>query len=146
MFGFILALLYAAWVVIFGDSAPELAYLKSANFLFWWYMVWTIILGAFVGLFALVAMLGGAAAGASEGGKIGAAVGMVLGGGFSGLIVFFFAIRRAMYVGGAYLLSMAVTHGSPWEWHIPHLLLGGLLLLVAFVTGRRARASSSHSR
>lgn len=145
MFGFILALLYAAWVVIFGDSAPEVAYLKATDFLYGWHVVWTWILGVFVGLIALLVMLCGAATGASEGRGIGAVVGMVLGGGVSGLIVFLFAVRRALYVGGAYLLAHALTRTSPWHWNQAYLILGSLLLIVAFVTGAKARASRSRS-
>lgn len=146
MFGFVLALLYAAWVVIFGDSAPEVAYLKATGFLYGWYVFWTWILGAFVALIALAVMLGGAAAGASKGRGIGAVVGMVLGGGLSGLIVFLFAVRRALYVGGAYLLAHALTRASPWHWNQAYLILGSLLLLVAFITGAKARVRRSRSR
>ncbi|MDO8622055.1 MAG: hypothetical protein Q7R80_02395 [bacterium] len=147
MFGLILALLYATWVLVFGNAIPEVAYLKATGFLYGWYVVWTWILGVFVGLIALIMMLGGTAAGASKGGgKIGAIIGTVLGGGLSGLIVFLFAVRRALYVGGAYLLAHALTRASPWHWNKAYLILGSLLLLVAFVTAARSRAQRSRSR
>lgn len=145
--GLILALLYAGYLMVIRSLPTETVYLAATGFLYSWYFWWTIILGVIVGLVALVAIIGGGVAGACEGrGPIGAFGGIVLGGGFSLLIVLVFAIRRTLYVGGAYMLHTALTATSGgYSWDKGRLILGVLLLFVAALTKSRSSSNSDSS-
>lgn len=137
MFGLVIALLYAAFMPLFQSLPMEAVYLSATAFLYHWYLLWAIVLGAFVCTFALVPLVGGTAAGAMKGGVIGAALGFLLGGGASLLIVGVFMFRRLLYLGGSYLLSTALVDNV---WNVPRVVIGALLLLVALFA--RTRHSS----
>ncbi len=150
MFGFMLSLLYATWLVIVESISYEVAYLTATGFLYNWYFWWTVIMGAFVGVFALALPLLGLGGGLQKGGKLGALVGMFLGGVASFLTILIFAIRRGLYVGGAYLLHTALTLSyvdggkqAIATWDTKRLTLGGILLLIALITSRASSSSSS---
>lgn len=148
MLGFMLALLYAAWTILVQDLPGEMAYLSATGFLYDWYFWWTIIMGVFVGVFALAFPLLGLGGGLQKGGKLGALVGMFLGGGASILLIFFFALRRGLYMYGAYLLHAALmlNPDGGYTWDNKKVILGGLLLFVALITGRASSSSSSSSK
>ena len=151
MFGFMLSLLYATWLVIVESISYEVAYLTATGFLYNWYFWWTVILGSFVAVFALILPLIGLGAGLkNRGGKLLGLVGMLLGGVASFLTILIFAIRRGLYVGGAYLLHTALTLSyvdggkqAIATWDTKRLTLGGILLLIALITSRASSSSSS---
>lgn len=145
--GLIISLLYAAYLYTVSHSSFEVAYLSATNFLFWWYLVWTIIFGSFVAIIGIILPLVGGAAGYDRRDGAGAVVGFLLGGAASVFIIFLFLLRRAMYVGGSYLLSTAVAlHGSAYQWDKGRLIFGGLLILVAVLTRSRSSSSSSSKK
>lgn len=148
MLGLMFSLAYAAYLVLVKSVSGEMAYLSATGFLYGWYIFWTIILSIIAGVIALILPMIGAAAGASKDGKVGAVTGMILGGGASLFLLFFFALRRILYVGGAYLLHAALTinlDGSG-NWNKTKLIPGGLLLLVALISRKSGSSRSSSSR
>jgi hypothetical protein len=148
MLGAIFALFYAAYLAVVQSLGTEAVYLAATGFLYSWYFWWTIILGVIVGVIALVAVVGGGAVGASGGrGPFGAIGGAILGGGVSLLILLVFAIRRGLFVGGAFLLNTALVTNADggYEWITIRWVLGGLFLLIAFLTRSRSSSSSSSS-
>jgi len=148
MLGFMLSLLYAAWLTLVEDISYEVAYLTATGFLYNWYFWWTIIMGVVVGVFALAFPLLGLGGGLQKGGKLGAVLGMLLGGGASVLLIFVFALRRGLYMCGAYLLHAALmlNPDGGYTWDNKKVILGALLLFVALITGRASSSSSSSSK
>lgn len=140
MWGFMLALLYAAYLYFVSPSI-ETAYLGSTELLFRWHLIWSIIFGVIVLLANLLMLFAGAAAG-SIAGPVGALVGFIIGVSASLFISALFLFRRCLYVGGAYLLSTAlVLQNSSYTWDTVRLILGAVIFLVAILTSR-IRASS----
>src|SRR3989338_4092363 len=148
MLGAILALFYAAYMAVAQSLPTEGVYLAAIGFLYSWYFWWTIILGAIVGGISFAVLVGGGVIGASNGGPLGAIGGVILGGGISLFILVVFAIRRGLLVGGAYLLNtgLVAKPDGGYEWITVNLVLGGLFLLVAFLSHSSSSSSSSSSR
>lgn len=156
MYGIVLAFLYAGILCAFEGMGAALAYVHATNFLFWWYVAWSVILSVFMGLFCILFTLGGGLAGAARLRQnnrgplsmIGFLLGLGGGGALSLLFIFAFAVRRALYVVGAYLLSTAllvheVSGQVACEWNSLRLVLGGLLILVAILTKSKSSSSSN---
>lgn len=147
MFGLILVLLYVAYQYIVNSLAIEQVFLPATNFLFWWYLLWSIPLGILVLLIAgvLTTVLGFGGHG-SIGGWLGGLLGVASGGVVSLFIIVVFLFRRALYVGGAYLLNASLTpSGIGYEWDGTKLIFGGVLLFVALLTRPSSSSSSSSS-
>lgn len=147
--GMIAALLYAGYLYVIQDTIIEVTYLNATNFLFWWYVVWTIIFAVILFGIAIVAVVAGGVALGKDGGVLRGLFGAVLGGALSLVVVFVFAIRRALYVGGAYFLSTAlVLQDGFYHWEQGRLILGVLFLLVAVLTkgsgGYNSRSSTKN--
>lgn len=114
MIGLFLALLYAGVMSIKG--LPNLAILsQSSNFLFWWYIIWSVIQSIPVLFFLFILTLGTTAMGAGagydsgrNGAVLGGLIGLLLGGSLSLLAVTRFAIKRMLLILGSYLLSKSV--------------------------------------
>lgn len=147
MFGLILAVLYVAYQLIFGNGqmSTEDAFLNASHFLFWWYVVVYAILVPLVAAVCVLVPVAGAAAGSQKvGGAAGAFGGFLLGGGVSILLLVLFAIRVTMFVGGAYLLMTSGEYGATWgDFSVAKMVTGGILLLVGILT--RSHASSKKS-
>ena len=149
MIGAILALFFATYLAVAQSLPTEEVYIAATDFLYSWYFWWTIVLGVIVGIIALIAIVVGGAAGSADGrGPLGAIGGAILGGGVSLLILIVFAIRRGLFVGGAYLLNTALVANGPeggYEWITIRWVLGGLFLLIAFLSRSHSSGSSASS-
>ncbi|MBI4280859.1 hypothetical protein HY628_01520 [Candidatus Uhrbacteria bacterium] len=141
MFGLILTLVYAAYCVITGMSLEQF-YLPATNFLFWWYLIWSIPLALIILFVVVILPLIGAVAVGDRLGKMGRLLGFVAGGSLSLLTVFLFAVRSGLAIGGAYLLNQGLTviGGQP-HWNQTSAALGGIMVLIHVI----ARSSSSSS-
>jgi len=96
---------------------------------------------------SILLTVGGGVAGAdSFGGKLGAFLGVVGGGAVSALMAFFFLLRRGLFIGGACFLTNALTftEGMP-VWDKTGLAFGGVMLLVALLSGGRSSSTRSRS-
>jgi hypothetical protein len=159
MLGMILALFYAASMYVVSHATTGVTYLQSTHFLYEWYLVWTVILAVAMFVITLVIVLGGGVVGADgyrsglygrRLNMIGMFLGVAGGGAISLLLWVVFIVKRGLYVVGAYLLSTAlVIHGVAGEaiyvWDSVHLVIGGLLLLIALATSRFNYLSHSSS-
>ena len=149
MFGLIIAVLYAAYLYIISNLVPEVVYLKATNFLFWWCVVWAILWGMFaVFMGAILSLIiGRLSAGLSDKlSGLNGLLGLSAGGAISALFVFFILIGQALWVGGAYLLSTALmVQDGLYHWDYGRLVLGGLLVLIALLSGR-SKASFSKNK
>jgi hypothetical protein len=151
MLGLTLAALYVGWQLIAYDNmSGEVAFLNAATFLYYWYCVWSIIIGVFVGGISLLMILGIGANFAELNdsclGKVaGFFGGAAIGGGLSVLLFTFFSILCALYIVGAYLLMTAGTPDMAFaDFNMVRLVVGGILLLIAIFA--RSMSSSSSSK
>ncbi|MBI5421004.1 MAG: hypothetical protein HZA35_01690 [Parcubacteria group bacterium] len=143
MFGLVLAVLYAAYLYAITKAPQEVAYLNSSNFLFWWYVVWAVVTGAFLVVMILGFLFVGGVGGAMSGGPLGAFLGLGAGGAISGLLVLGGVINNVLFVGGAYLLHSALVHqATGYTWDMGRLVIGGLLLLIGILSTRSSSGSS----
>jgi len=147
MFGLILALVYGAGVYFLGkpNTFPEV-FLGTTNFLLWWYIITSIILGVIMALVSIGIAGAGTILGASKMGALGGVLGFFGGGALSVLIMVLFAVKVTCSVGGVYLLHNSLTGastGTP-EWDTAKLIFGGILLMLSLVMGASSRSSSKH--
>ncbi len=137
-----LGLIIAVVVFLVGYATcgrPEPAFLDSANFLFWWYLVCSLIL---MGM-TLLTVLGAAALTLPRflgGGWLGVAAAGLTGG---ALILFLalLALKLALPVIGAWFLSHAGTAMTSFaNFDHVRLVVGAVLIAVSFLF--RAKSSS----
>ncbi|MBI4991703.1 MAG: hypothetical protein HZB99_00605 [Candidatus Harrisonbacteria bacterium] len=153
--GILLAAIYAGFLYLFRTTNWPEIFLTSTNFLFWWYVVTSALIGLVVGLATLMFAVGGAVTGGlvgseSGGGKAGAVAGALLGllggGALSLLMLVSVAVGRLSLIYGTYLLhnSLLLTVSGGAEWDQTKLMIGGFLLLLGLVMGKGSGSSSSN--
>lgn len=143
MYGLIIAVLVAGWAMLIGGNTIEAAFLSASWFLWNWYWVWTLFLGAFIGLVAL-GITGTTTVAGSQvtGSKLGMIAGMAAVGGLSLKMFPKLALQRALLLLGSYALMNAGTPETTFaEFNKTYLIVGSALLFVGYITDRR-RASS----
>lgn len=154
MVGFIFGLLYLAFSAFVQGRGLEPSFLSASEFLYFWYIFWSIpllfIIGVTVfGMTAGAAAVGGALGGRSTLGKTLGALGGVAVGGGTALGAFGLGVARiALCIGGAWLLKTSGTPDMSFaEFDLPRLVIGGLMVVSAIVMTRminsRARSRSS---
>lgn len=128
MIGFLISLLLAAWLAVTQNLPAEPIFLIATSFLCKWYVITTVIM---VALRVLV-LLGIVTVGTATGGIGGFLASLIGGGAITLLSMLGLAIRRAMFIFGAYTLhaSLTMSQGA-YVWNIFYLVLGGVLLLIA---------------
>lgn len=135
MIGFILALLYFAAIYFLGQptTAPE-GFLSATNFLFWWYIVTTAIIGAIILLVGLGSS--GLTAHFADNKLLGFLIGS-LGGAATIVILVLFAISSAISIIGVYFLhhSLIITATGIAECNTVELIIGIVLLVVGLFRG-----------
>ncbi|MBU1199194.1 MAG: hypothetical protein KKF46_00480 [Nanoarchaeota archaeon] len=137
MFGLIIAAIIAA-INAFGDKASEVIFQNSTNFLFDWYVITTIIIGIIMIIITLVGVGVGTAAGG--------VLGFIGAGAVSLLGWIIFALKRGLFLSGAYFLTKGlVMTGAEPEWVIKNLILGSIILFIAVITRSKGSSSSSSS-
>lgn len=152
--GILLAALYVGYLYLFKTTLWTVIFLQTTNFLFWWYVVTSALIGLVIGLMAVLVLgagtlAGGAAGSKGGGGKAGAAAGALLGlmggGVLSLLVVVSVAVGRGALIGGTYLLhnSLALTVSGEAMWDQQKLIFGGFLLLLGLILGKGSGGSSS---
>lgn len=146
MLGVFIALLIAGWKYFISHQTPEAVFLSATNFLFWWFVITSIILAGIYLVIALGITEGGAIGGASAGGLLGGILGFVGGGALSFIILFVFAIARGLLIFSTYLIhhSLIMADGNP-EWNTGKLVLGIILFLIGLTANRASSSSSSSS-
>lgn len=143
MIGLFLALLYAGIMSIKGLTGLVILS-HSANFLFWWHLIWSIIYLIPISFLLFILTMGTTVAGvgagydAGKGGAlVGGIVGLLLGGSLSLLAIVRFAIKRTLLVLGSYLIVKSVSFSSSvignGELDKQNLIIGLILLFTGFV-------------
>lgn len=151
MFGVVIAVLIGLFQYIFVTKAPEAIWLTSTSFLFWWYIVWSSILAINI-LLVMLRITGDTtfAAGSSgygAGSKLLRGIGGFVGGGALSLLVgVLFFIFAVLKIGGAYLLSTAVTLTEQgYVWDTTTLIFGTLALVIGLIMSKSSSSSSLSS-
>lgn len=146
MVGLVLAVLWAGWQVLQGNTDFGSVYMVATTFLNQWYFWTTVAIAGVAMLIVSAFVLVGAVIGAEEGGKIGAVLGVLFGGAFSIVVLLFFAIRSACSIFGSALLVQALVSppGAPAVFDPPKLFLGSVLIAVAILLGRSSHVSLSY--
>jgi hypothetical protein len=148
MWGFLIGLAIVGFSMVFGGATISAAFLKAANFLFIWYLVFAVIrvfimiivnlgvLGTSVllALFSKFKLLAGGMAVATGGATL--------------VATMFMLLSSAMSVGGAYMLKISGTPEIPMsQFNLPYLIVGGLLIFFSVIWGsRRNRVVSVNTR
>lgn len=137
MIGLFLALTIAGLRYAFGTMLPEDVFIGSARFLFWWYLA-TGIVGISLGALAWAGDLGVEGARLRHG--VATALGWMLGVPRLPLqywgVLFFLALRRALFVAGAYLWTEGLRAvGATFARDDRLLLLGAVLLGLGVLSG-----------
>jgi len=149
MLGLIIAFVYAAIVYFIVQPPSTLpdAFLDATNFLFWWYIVTSAILGAIMVVIVLGMLGGGLILGLKGWGIAGGLLGFLGGGAISIFVAIVFVIRTGCLIGGVWLLhhSLAIASVGNVEWDMPKLVFGGILLLIGLLMNRSSGHSSSSS-
>lgn len=142
MFAIILALFYSAYLYVISGSPAEIAYISATGFLYHWYLVWSIILGIVVILFTAFVTFGFTVMGSVADRKIGTFIGFLCGGAISFYATIRFIIRRILYTGGAYMLSIALfVKNGVYIWDYVLLGLGAAFIAIAVFTKKHRKAS-----
>ncbi|TSC52328.1 MAG: hypothetical protein LiPW41_539 [Parcubacteria group bacterium LiPW_41] len=142
MFAIILALFYGAYLYVISGSPAEIVYISSTGFLYHWYLVWSIVLGIVVILFTSLVTLGFTIIGGMTDRKIGTFIGFLCGGAVSFYATIKFIIRRILYTGGAYMLSIALfVKNGAYMWDYVLLGLGAAFIVIAVFTKKHRKAS-----
>lgn len=154
MVGLILGILYAALLLVFGGSVlgevkESAIFVSATHFMFIWYITWTVVLGIFpVGLM-LFGGLAGAGAGIDAGGynkkhqTILGLAGFAGGTALAAIPMFFYLIRRGLYIFGAYLLYTAGTATmSLSNFNKTNLYLGGMMFCLILILKLKVKNST----
>lgn len=137
MWGLFIGLLIISFYMVSGGATISEAFLKAANFLFIWYLVFAVIrviimiivnLGV-LGTSALLAMF-------SKFKLLAGGMAVVTGGATLAVTVFVL-LSSAMSVAGAYMLKISGTPEIPMsQFNLPYLVVGGLLIFFSVIWGR----------
>lgn len=134
MWGLFIGLLIVGFYMVFGGATISAAFLKAANFLFVWYLVFAVIkilimaivnlgilgTGALLAMFSKFKFLAGMMVMATGGATLLATISMLL---FS-----------VMSVGGAYMIKVSGSPEIPMsQFNLHYLIIGGLLILLPMV-------------
>lgn len=145
MLGVVVAIIYAAIVYLFGaPNTPAETFVSAINFLFWWYIITSIILMIIYLLIALIITGTLTCAGGKRGGVWGGILGFLGGGVLSGLIIILGIIARGLLIVGTYLLknSLVLNPDGSGQWIITKLIIGGLLLVIGLIMNKNSSSSS----
>ncbi|MFH1047142.1 MAG: hypothetical protein V1738_02465 [Patescibacteria group bacterium] len=156
MLGLIISGLYFLYLAFLdGAASTEVAYLQATGFLYDWYWVTSFILVIIGGVYALFplfvlnavgAIIGNRVGGALLGSVIGGLGGLAAGAAVTVYIPARIVLRRAMFIGGAYLLMTAGNSSLEFgQFEIWRLGVGAALILVALVMRKAGNNSSSSS-
>jgi hypothetical protein len=134
MFGLILAVICMIIMLISGQAFPQ-AFLGATDFLFWWYVVTSIISAVFMVLLALGLLGAGSVIGGLAKGVQGAVAGFFVGGALAVWAVIIFIVSCAMSIGGAYLLhsSVAINSAGIAQWNFPILIVGMFIIAIKVI-------------
>jgi len=152
--GILLSAIYAGYLYLFKTTLWTAIFLQTTNFLFWWYVATSALIGIVIGLLALFVLgagaFGGGLAGSEAGGgkagtAAGALLGLIGGGVLSLFLVVSVAVGRGALISGTYLLhnSLALTVSGEAVWDQTKMMIGGFLLLLGLVMGKGSGSSSS---
>ncbi len=143
MLGIIVAILYAG-ICFIGGTSLVVVYAGATNFLFYWYIVTSCIVGLIVGIAILIVLLGGTVVGTESGGVLGGLLGFLVGGAISVLILIVTCISRGLLIGGAYLLHTAyVAGGSFSDFDHTKLIFGGIMLSIGLIMSKFSGSSKA---
>lgn len=145
MLGFVIGLVYAGFLYIFGGQIGPMIVDDVSHFWLIWYAVTSgiVLLLTAAPLLGVTAMA--TAAGARSGGLLGGVLGAAASGGISFIALLAIALRSALLIGGSYLLTTAggdvATSFS--EMDTTALAIGGVMVFVGVMMGRSSSSSSS---
>lgn len=135
MIGLVIAVIWGTLCIfVFGDG-NEGAFLSSANFLFWWHIVWTVPWTIIMLVMSGIITFGTSAA-VSEFGKFGLVGGLVAGGGLSILGIAIFSLNRVLLIGGSYLISTSDGGADQFSEFNMERLIWGLSCLLSEHSGQ----------
>ncbi len=146
MLGVFIALIIAGWKYFISHQAAEVVFLSATNFLFWWFIITTIILAVIYLILTVLIALGITVAGAKSGGVIGGILGFLGGSVLNVILLIVFVVARGLLIFGVYLVhhSLTMTGGTP-EWNVGKLILGIVLFLIGLIMNKSSKSSSSSS-
>lgn len=153
MYGLIFALFLGVVACFLQGTRLESAYADSTDFLFSWYVFWSAVIGILVAILAVVAAMGVVAATGSHVGRLrlDKFVRTFVEGAFSagivtGMALFTFACRAALYIGGAWLLATADDGARSFaQFSTPRLVIGFVMILVGILWDKSSESSKSSS-
>lgn len=140
MFGFILALLYFAAMIVFNDQTALETAPGCLDFLWYWHVVLYLIMAA---IFFSISLWSGAKIGESSGALFG---GMFAGG--VGLILFMLlGILAALGLGGVYAVDLSLQDASTWdEVDKTKFWVGAALYLVHIIAWKSASIGNNSNK
>ncbi len=144
--GIFITIVYAFCVYLFGEpDTLAQTFAHSTNFLLWWYIITSIIIGVIVLLISVgitgIATLFGACKGKLLGGLLGLGGGGVI----SMLMIGITVISRGMRIASAYLLyhSITIMPNGDGKWDLTKLIIGIVLLIFSGVFQSSSSSSSN---
>lgn len=148
MLGIVLVLIWGA-AKHFGASDVPLntLFLQGTDFLYTWYIVFTVILGVINLGYAIclpIVYAGYARDINPNRWRIYGLLGALAGGGLSVILLAVFAVGRACLIGGTYLLHQSLMPDGAWDQ--TKLIWGGIVLLIGLVLSMPSPSSSSNKQ
>ncbi len=128
MFGLVLAVFVAAFMVMKGNDVPNV-FKKSTNFLYLWYLIVSVVLTA---IFGFMALTGSTVIGFLAGGLLGGMVGTATGVTLAFIILLVVALGSVFQIVGAKLLhdSLVVNQDRSYAWNSLKLGMGIAFLVI----------------
>lgn len=145
MLGIIIGVLWYVFAVLVGGGGVEVTVLTIANFLWYWYLVWGVLVALFplcITLFGLVTTSVGTCARKRDALVGGAAVTLV------GLIIGVLScIRSGLFLVSTWLVYHAGDAATPIaEWNQSHLVAAGICALLGMLLSIGGGKSSGSSK
>ena len=140
----ILVLIWAVLAHFFWHTDWISLFVSGTGFLFWWYIIFSVIMGVFVLFVAILLPLLGLGAGVKIGKKhrlLFGSLGALAGGSLSLFVIAVFIVVRGCLIVGIYLLHNSL--GADGNWDKQKLIIGGIIFLLGLIFSRATKFSSS---
>jgi hypothetical protein len=150
--GLVLVLIWGVLAHFFWHASWEGVFLGGTNFLFWWYIVFSALIGIVVLIFAIILPILGACFGSGlsyKRPKSFGFLGAMAGGGLSIVMIGAFVIARGCLIYGIYLLHHALSPEGVWDKN--QVIIGAIVFVVGLILNRgnsitfTSKSSSSSS-